>query len=142
MTRIALAAAEQLADAVDAWGMPGLRALLPVAGMSIVEHQAEQARAMGCDAFLLLIDALPAALTEAVDRIRARGLPVQLVRNASDAGRMGLCMCKRGDRGRYQSKTKKDDLPRCSRSFRSFLTAFTKPSSGRRHSWPKCCRLH
>ncbi len=89
MTRIALAAAAQLADAVDAWGMPGLRALLPVAGMSVVEHQAEQARAIGCDIFLLLIDALPAALTEAVDRIRARGLPVQLVRNASDV--MAAC---------------------------------------------------
>lgn len=89
MTRIALAAAEQLADAVDAWGMPGLRALLPIAGMSVVEHQAEQARAMGCDTLLLLIDALPAALTEAIDRIRARGLPVQLVRNASDV--MAAC---------------------------------------------------
>lgn len=89
MTRIALAAAEQLADTVDAWGMPGLRALLPVAGMSVVEHQAEQARAIGCDAFLLLIDALPAPLTEAVDRIRARGLPVQLVRNVSDV--MAAC---------------------------------------------------
>ncbi len=89
MTRIVLAAAEQLADAVDAWGMPGLRALLPVAGMSVVEHQAEQARAIGCDTLLLLVDALPAALTEAVDRIRARGLPVQLVRNASDV--MAAC---------------------------------------------------
>lgn len=81
MTLIALAAAQMLADDVDAWGMPRLRAVLPVAGMTLIEQQAERARAVGVSKMLVLVDGVPPALAEACDRIRARGLPVELVRD-------------------------------------------------------------
>jgi hypothetical protein len=84
MTLVAIAAAQLLADDVDAWGMPRLRAMLPIAGMTLLEQQAEQARAVGVDRLLLLVDGVPPAMAEACDRIRARGLPVDLVREARD----------------------------------------------------------
>lgn len=88
MTLIALAAAQTLADDVDAWGMPRLRALLPMAGMTVIEQQAEVARRAGVARLLLLIDGVPPALAEASDRIRARGLPVDLVRSGADVQRL------------------------------------------------------
>ena len=84
MTRLVLAAAQMLADDTDGWGMPILRALLPVAGMTVIEQQAERARAAGCDRMLLLVDTVPAALTDACDRIRGRGLALDLVRSPAD----------------------------------------------------------
>lgn len=84
MALIALAAAQMLADDVDAWGMPILRALLPIAGLSVIEHQAERARTAGVEHLLVLVDAVPPALTEVCDRIRGRGLPVALVRDGGD----------------------------------------------------------
>lgn len=83
MTLIALAAAQMLADDVDAWGMPRLRAVLPVAGMTLIEQQAERARSVGVSKLLVLVDGVPSALAEACDRIRARGLPVELVRDGA-----------------------------------------------------------
>ncbi len=88
MTLIALAAAQTLADDVDAWGMPRLRALLPMAGMTVIEQQAEQARRAGASRMLLLIDGVPPALAEATDRIRGRGLAVDLVRDGGDVQRL------------------------------------------------------
>ena len=88
MTLIALAAAQTLADDVDSWGMPRLRALLPMAGMTVIEQQAEAARRAGATQFLILVDGVPPALAEASDRIRARGLPVELVRDANDVQRL------------------------------------------------------
>lgn len=90
MEMVALAAAQQLADDVDAWGMPVLRALLPVAGMTVIEQQAERARAIGIQCLLLLVDGVPAGLVEACDRIRSRGMTVHLVRdNAQVAAQLG-----------------------------------------------------
>lgn len=89
MTLIALAAAQMLADDVDAWGMPRLRAVLPVAGMTLIEQQAERARSVGVSKLLLLVDGVPPALAEACDRIRARGLPVELVRDGAGVVRGG-----------------------------------------------------
>lgn len=88
MTLIALAAAQTLADDVDSWGMPRLRALLPMAGMTVIEQQAEAARRAGTTLFLILVDGVPPALAEACDRIRARGLPVELVRDGNDVQRL------------------------------------------------------
>lgn len=88
MTLIALAAAQTLADDVDAWGMPRLRALLPMAGMTVIEQQAEAARQAGAVRLLLLVDGVPSALAETCDRIRARGLPVDLVRDSGDVLRL------------------------------------------------------
>jgi hypothetical protein len=84
MTLVLLASAQALADDVDPWGMPQLRALLPIAGMTVIEQQAERARSLGVARMLLLIDGVPSGITEACDRIRARGLPVDLVRDARD----------------------------------------------------------
>lgn len=97
MTLVAVAAAQYLAEDVDPWGMPRLRALLPLAGMTLIEQQAERAREAGAARLLLLVDGVPAALAEACDRIRARGLPVELFRDglglmrlAADADRLLL----------------------------------------------------
>lgn len=88
MTIAALAAAQLLADDVDAWGMPMLRALLPLAGMTLIEQQAERARAEGVSSLLVLVDGVPPALSEACDRIRSRGLTVELVRSGADVVRL------------------------------------------------------
>lgn len=85
----ALAAAQLLAEDVDAWGMPVLRALLPLAGMTLIEQQAERARAVGVARFLVLVDGVPPALVDACDRIRSRGMDVELVRGGADVLRLG-----------------------------------------------------
>ncbi len=84
MTMIALCAAQLFADDVDAWGMPVLRALLPIAGMTVIEQQAERARAAGIAKILILVDTVPSGLADACDRIRSRGLAVELVRSPQD----------------------------------------------------------
>ncbi|MEQ1510259.1 MAG: hypothetical protein ABL909_07675 [Sphingopyxis sp.] len=84
MNRLALCAAQLLADEVDAWGMPVLRGLLPIAGMTVIEQQAERLKAAGLSRMLLLVDAVPGALAEACDRIVARGLSLDLVRGSDD----------------------------------------------------------
>lgn len=88
MTCVALAAAQLLTEDVDAWGMPILRALLPLAGMTLIEQQAERARAIGVSSFLVLVDGVPPTLAEACDRIRGRGLHVELVRSGADVMRL------------------------------------------------------
>lgn len=87
MTLVVLASAQILADDVDPWGMPRLRALLPVAGMTVIEQQAERARANGAGRMVLLVDGVPPALAEACDRIRSRGLAVELVRDGRGTAR-------------------------------------------------------
>ncbi|MFM6854686.1 MAG: hypothetical protein ACKOUM_11465, partial [Sphingopyxis sp.] len=88
MSVIALTAAQSLADDVDAWGMPVLRAMLPIAGLTLIEQQAERARAVGIGHLLVLVDGVPPALVEACDRMRARGLAVDLVRDGGDVIRL------------------------------------------------------
>jgi hypothetical protein len=79
MTLTALLSAQLPAHSGGA-EMP-LAALLPVAGMTLVERQAEAAAAAGAKRILVLVDAIPAMLTVALDRIRARGLAVATVRD-------------------------------------------------------------
>ena len=88
MTVIALAAAQVLADDVDAWGMPLLRAMLPIAGMTVIEHQAERARAFGVTRMMVLVDGVPPALLDVCDTIRARGMAIDLVRDGRDVVRI------------------------------------------------------
>lgn len=88
MSLTVLAAAQMLTDDVDAWGMPRLRALLPVAGMTVIEQQAMRAQALGAGKLLVQVDSIPAPLAEALERIRARGLPVELVRDAAAVARL------------------------------------------------------
>lgn len=61
-----------------------LAALLPVAGLTVLERQANAAVAAGCTAILVLVDAVPAALTAALDRLRGRGMAVIAVRSGAD----------------------------------------------------------
>ena len=61
-------------------GPGGLRALLPLAGMSVVEHQARRAVEAGAARILLLIDDAPAELTEAVVRLRHDGIQTGMAR--------------------------------------------------------------
>ncbi len=83
MTLVVIAAAQILADDVDPWGMPRLRALLPVAGMTVIEQQAMRARALGARRMLIEVDGIPGALAQAMDRIRALGLEVEPVRDSA-----------------------------------------------------------
>lgn len=64
-------------------GGEGLAALLPLAGLTLLERQAEDAAAIGAGQILVLVDAVPAELAAAVDRIRARGLAVSIVRDGA-----------------------------------------------------------
>lgn len=85
MTFAALLSAQDLVDAPTQRGGSGtLRALLPVAGMTIIEQQAERARAAGARRLMILVDGVPAALTQACDRMRARGSDVELIRDGAD----------------------------------------------------------
>lgn len=88
MSLTVLAAAQMLTDDVDAWGMPRLRALLPVAGMTVIEQQAMRAQALGAGRLLVQVDAIPAPLAEALERIRARGLPVEPIRDAAAVAKL------------------------------------------------------
>jgi len=54
-------------------GPGGLRSLLPLAGMSVVEHQARRAIEAGAARVLLLIDEAPSELSEAIARLRHDG---------------------------------------------------------------------
>jgi hypothetical protein len=66
-------------------GPGGLRALLPLAGMSVVEHQARRAREAGAARVLLLIDEAPPELAEAIARLRQDGIPTGMARGIDQA---------------------------------------------------------
>lgn len=81
---MALAALISATQALDETG-DALRATLPLAGGTLVEHQARLAAAAGAGAVIILVERLPAALTAAVDRLRREGLRVEIARGLSDA---------------------------------------------------------
>ena len=62
-----------------------LRATLPLAGATLVEHQARLAASVGAGPIIILVERLPAALTAAVDRLRRDGLRVEIARGLADA---------------------------------------------------------
>ncbi|WP_157219748.1 hypothetical protein [Flavisphingomonas formosensis] len=76
----ALIAAYALADAGD-----GLRATLPLAGRTLLEHQARLAARAGANHIVILVERLPAALTAAIDRLRRDGLDMDIARSVADA---------------------------------------------------------
>ena len=55
-------------------GPGGLRALLPLAGATLMEQQARRAAAAGAERIVLLVDEVPAELSAALVRLRAEGL--------------------------------------------------------------------
>lgn len=63
----------------------GLRATLPLVGGTLVEHQARQAARAGATHIVILVERLPAALTAAIDALRADGLAVDIARSVGDA---------------------------------------------------------
>src|SRR4051812_45521060 len=66
-------------------GPGGLRALQPLAGMTVVEYQARRAIDAGAGRILLLIDEAPPELSDAVARLRSDGIPTGLVHGIDQA---------------------------------------------------------
>lgn len=58
-----------------------LRASLHFAGQTLVEYQARQAARAGADRIMILVSVITPALSQAVDRLSADGIPVALIRD-------------------------------------------------------------
>lgn len=67
----------------DAGG--ALRALLPLAGRTLVEYQARCAAAVGASPIIILVERIPAALQQALDRLRLDGIAVTAVSDGNEA---------------------------------------------------------
>jgi hypothetical protein len=65
----------------------GLRALLPLAGQSLIEYQVRCAAAADASPIVVVVERLPVALNEAFDRLRLDGIPVVAVSDPRDAAR-------------------------------------------------------
>ena len=63
----------------------GLRALLPLAGQTLIEYQARCLAALGAAPVLVLVDRLPVALNDALERLRGEGIAVVAVSDAVEA---------------------------------------------------------
>ena len=81
MALAALIAAYREADD----GGEGLAATLPLAGRTLLEHQARLAARAGATHILILVQRLPGPLTAAIDRLRGDGLAVEVARSVTDA---------------------------------------------------------
>lgn len=62
-----------------------LRAVLPIAGRTLVERQIRLARSAGAGTIILFIERMPPSLTAALDRLRAEGVMVEIARSAAQA---------------------------------------------------------
>src|SRR5918993_1785707 len=62
-----------------------LRALLPLAGRTLIEYQARCVAAAGAAPIVVLVERVPPALHEALERLRADGLPVIPVGDGNEA---------------------------------------------------------
>ena len=63
----------------------GLRALLPLAGQTLIEYQARCVAATGAAPVLVLVERVPVALNDAFDRLRAEGIAVVAVSDGGEA---------------------------------------------------------
>lgn len=63
----------------------GLRALFPLAGRTLVEYQARCAAAAGAAPIVVMVERIPVALNEALERLRGEGLPVVAVSDGDEA---------------------------------------------------------
>ena len=63
----------------------GLRALLPLAGRSLLEYQARCLAAAGAAPLVVLVERVPLALNEAFERLRSEGIAVIPVSEGSEA---------------------------------------------------------
>ncbi len=80
MPLAALIAAQDQTDVGE-----GLRATLPLAGRTLIEHQAAIAARAGAGHIILLVERVPASLAQAVDRLRRQGLKIEVARGVADA---------------------------------------------------------
>ncbi len=62
-----------------------LRAMLPLAGQTLIEYQARCLAALGAAPVLALVERIPSELNLAFERLRAEGIPVFPVTDGSDA---------------------------------------------------------
>ncbi len=62
-----------------------LRALLPISGRTLLEFQARCAAAAGAAPVVVVVDTIPSALNEALDRLQSEGVPVVTVADAAEA---------------------------------------------------------
>lgn len=63
----------------------GLRALLPLAGRTLVEYQARCLAAAGAAPLIVLVERIPPALNEAFERLRGEGISVVAVSEGDEA---------------------------------------------------------
>ncbi|MCA1653151.1 MAG: hypothetical protein LC656_02885 [Sphingomonadales bacterium] len=63
----------------------GLRALLPLAGRTLLEYQARCVAAVGAAPIVVLVERVPAALQEAFERLRGEGIQVVRVSDGNEA---------------------------------------------------------
>ena len=63
----------------------GLTALLPLAGRTLIEYQARCAAAAGASPIVVLVERIPAALNQALDRLRQEGLNIIPVSDGNEA---------------------------------------------------------
>ena len=62
-----------------------MAALLPITGLTLIEYQAQLARACGAGHIVVLVDQLPVELLGAFDRLRSEGVNIDVARDANDA---------------------------------------------------------
>src|SRR6185295_13812808 len=63
----------------------GLRALLPLAGRSLLEYQVRCASAAGCAPIVVVVERVPQALQDAFERLRLDGLVVFAASDVQEA---------------------------------------------------------
>src|SRR5687768_4955625 len=63
----------------------GLRALLPLAGRTLIEYQARCLAAAGAAPLIVLVERVPVALNEAFERLRGEGIAVVPVSDGGEA---------------------------------------------------------
>jgi hypothetical protein len=63
----------------------GLRALLPLAGRTLLEYQARCAAAVGASPIIVMVERIPVALNEAIDRLRHERVAVVPVSDGNEA---------------------------------------------------------
>ncbi len=63
----------------------GLRALLPLAGRTLIEYQARCLAASGAAPLVVLVERVPVALNDAFERLRAEGIAVVAVSGGDEA---------------------------------------------------------
>jgi hypothetical protein len=63
----------------------GLRALLPLAGQTLIEYQARCLAAIGVAPLVVLVERIPVALNDAFERLRGEGISVVAVSDGAEA---------------------------------------------------------